>query len=229
MTSSSPPIRVIKLGGSLLDLDDLSERLGRWLAVQSPRRSVMIVGGGSLADAVRAAYRRHALDEETAHWLCVRLLGVTAELVHRLMRGSRLATRYEAICDASATGELVLFESEQFLREVEPSLGFPPLPHTWNVTSDSIAARLAAALGARELVLLKSRLPATGLTTGDLTRKWPRLQSLVEEGYVDDYFPHATCGLVIRAVNLRDPAFTECSITTGQEVPPGAAAPGALG
>jgi hypothetical protein len=55
MTSPRVPIRVVKLGGSLLDLEELPERLTRWIAAQRAMASVMVVGGGWLADALRAA------------------------------------------------------------------------------------------------------------------------------------------------------------------------------
>ncbi len=222
------PVRVVKLGGSLLDFDGLVPRLRAWLAAQPPMQSAMIVGGGSMADAVRDAFARHRLDEQSAHWLCVRLLGVTAELVHRLLPESELVTRWEAIGGGSgveSTGELmvgrasqpatwrrpgkaalqegfsdgpcarlVLFDVEQFLREVEPRLAAVPLPHTWDVTSDSIAARVAELLGAEELVLLKSGLPSP---RGDLAG-W------AASDYVDRYFPVAATRLArVRAVNLR--------------------------
>lgn len=203
MTIPGLPIRVVKLGGSLLDLERLPDRLARWIAAQAAIANVIVVGGGALADAIRAAYKRHGLDEEAAHWLCVRLLSVTAELVHRLMPQSRLASRFDELHNPSEPGSLVLFQTEQFLREVEPGLTPPHLPHSWDATSDSIAARLAVALGAGELVLLKSSLPQPGTT----------IERAAAEGYVDRWFPRAACGLAVRAVNLRDDSFAERVLT----------------
>jgi len=59
------------------------------------------------------------------------------------------------------------------------------LPHSWDVTSDSIAAAAAVAWEAEELILLKScDLPTpTGLA------------NLAEQGQVDPYFPVAARGL----------------------------------
>ena len=86
-----------------------------------------------------------------------------------------------------------------WLAEREPRAGGQPLPLGWHVTSDSIAARLAEALGAEELVLLKSGLP----TTGDPTN-W------AQESFVDGYFSIAAAGLpAIRVVNLRAGADAE--------------------
>jgi hypothetical protein len=108
-------------------------------------------------------------------------------------------SRFDELKETIAAGRLVLFEPEQFLREVEPKLVSRPLPHTWDVTSDSIAARLAAVLQACELVLLKSTLPQPGT----------EIDRAAAEGYVDRYFPVAARGLAVRAVNLRDDAFAE--------------------
>ena len=74
-----------------------------------------------------------------------------------------------------------------------------PLPCTWQVTSDSIAARVAARIGADELVLLKSTLPSAA---SDL-EYWSR------HGFVDGYFASAAAGLAVRAVNLRDTRYAE--------------------
>jgi len=201
--------RVIKLGGSLLDFAGLVPNLRNWLAAQPPMPGVMIVGGGRLADAIRAAFAIHALDEEAAHWLCIRLLGVTAELAARLLPEAVLLKDVEGLLAEEHTARLAILDPEWFLRE-EASLlkricakGIAPLPHSWDVTSDSIAARLAVLLRADELVLLKSSLPADRAT----------LDEAAEAGYVDRYFPAAAAALTrVRCVNLRSDIFEEVSL-----------------
>ena len=201
--------RVIKLGGSLLDLDDLVPRLRTWLAAQQPMPSVMLVGGGRLADAIRDAYAVHSLGEEAAHWLCIRLLGVTAELLAKLLPEATLVRESGELFVAEATRRLVVFDPEQFLRE-EASLierysvgGIAPLPHSWDVTSDSIAARLAVLPHTGELVLLKSSLPSNTAT----------LRQAADAGYVDRYFPTAAADLPrVRCVSLRSDTFAETSL-----------------
>lgn len=190
--------RVIKLGGSLLDCDGLAARFRRWLAQQSPGQNVILVGGGEMADVVRRAFAQHRLDEESAHWLCVRLLSVTAELFARLLPEAAWATRLEELRWAD-THRPVIFDCEHFLR-CDDARSLHPLPHTWEVTSDSIAARLAQRLAAFELVLLKSRLPEPG---------WDLAQAAAA-GYVDRYFPRAARSLPrVRYVNLRHDSFAE--------------------
>ena len=216
---SSFHLRVVKLGGSLLDFDGLVETLRTWLAGQPAMTTVMVVGGGSLADAIRDARARHSLDDEAAHWLCIRLLGVTAELVARLLPEARLIRRLEERFVArtsvrsgglksalqqegdprSRDAGLWILEPEAFLRDEELRLGANPLPHTWDVTSDSIAARLATTLQAQELVLLKSRLPDGA-----------DLDEAVQSGYVDAYFARAVRGVpAVRCVNLRTSGFPQ--------------------
>jgi aspartokinase-like uncharacterized kinase len=191
--------RVVKLGGSLLDFDGLVPRLRAWLAAQTPLANVMLVGGGSLADAIRGAFARHPLGEEAAHWLCIRLLGVTGELVAGLLPEAVLVKRFDELLGERATTRLAVFEPEQFLRDE----AVDPLPHSWDVTSDSIAARVAARLDAAELVLLKSGRPAGRAT----------LQDAADAGYVDRYFPIAAAGLArIRCVDLRSDDFVEVTL-----------------
>jgi aspartokinase-like uncharacterized kinase len=201
--------RVIKLGGSLLDFEGLVPRLRKWLAAQPPMPTAMLVGGGRMADAIRDAYAMHSLGEEAAHWLCIRLLGVTAELVARLLPEATFLRDFDGLLVERDATRPVVFDPERFLRE-EASLAerscagkIAPLPHSWDVTSDSIAARLAAFLRAGELVLLKSRLPDHADT----------LEHAADAGYVDRYFPTAAAGLPrVRCVNLRSGSFAETSL-----------------
>ncbi len=195
-------LRVVKLGGSLLNFDGLVPALRSWLAGQPAIASVMVVGGGSLADAIRDASTRHPLDDEAAHWLCIRLLGVTAELVARLLPEARLIRRLDELCPVSGGPGFWILEPESFLRDEASQVVANRLPHTWDVTSDSIAARLAVALGTRELVLLKSGLPPTS-----------DLDEAARSGYVDAYFPRAAQGVpAVRCVNLRADGFPQVEV-----------------
>lgn len=171
--------RTIKLGGSLLDLDDLAPRIRKWLATEPPMQNVILVGGGRLADGIREAHVRHNLSEEAAHWLCVRILGITAEMVARLLPDSLLVSRLEDLLAVERTDRLLVFECERWLRDLQPSRYGDNLPHTWDVTSDSIAAALAVAITADELVLLKSR---------GFSKSWTSLSDAADAGYVDQYF-----------------------------------------
>ena len=97
----------------------------------------------------------------------------------------------------------VVFAVEDFLRMAEPHCAGPPLPHDWSVTSDSIAARLATAVGAAELVLLKSTRIAPGTSQA----------AAAATGLVDEYFPRAACTVPrVRWVNLRDEAAPEAVV-----------------
>ncbi|MEM7558752.1 MAG: hydantoinase/oxoprolinase family protein, partial [Planctomycetota bacterium] len=50
---SSSEVRVVKVGGSLLDIPNLGDRLASWLSQQPRAVSLFVVGGGGLVDAVR--------------------------------------------------------------------------------------------------------------------------------------------------------------------------------
>ena len=189
------PIRVIKVGGSLLDWPALPMTLRRWLAEQSPGLNVLLCGGGDLADVVRRADRDFQLGESCSHWLCIDVMSITARLLARILGDASLVTDYEELLGRVARGEAggIVFDAALFLRDRESSLPGCPLPHDWSVTSDSIAARLAEAIAADELVLLKSSDPPAG-----------NLAEMVAAGYVDRHFAaYAKITMKLRLVNLR--------------------------
>jgi aspartokinase-like uncharacterized kinase len=191
-------IRVVKLGGSLLDLPDLRDRLRLWLDLQTPAATVLVAGGGKLADAIRAADRVHGLSAEAAHWLCIRAMSVNAHLLQELLPDAVFAPHTVSILRACRQRGLAILDPWPFVHAEERWLSRTPLPCTWDVTSDSIAARLAVLLSARELVLLKSALPDAGTD----------LIAAACSGYVDAFFPQAAAELsVVRCVDLRTDGF----------------------
>jgi aspartokinase-like uncharacterized kinase len=197
----SPPLRIVKVGGSLLSRDDLGERLQRWLAGQPPGTNVLLAGGGSLADAVRDWDRRFGLGQAASHWLCVDLLDSTARVLHLLLRRANVeCPLIRSLREFESTvPTAIVFGPARFLRDEEPALPGVKLPATWATTSDSIAARLAVVAGADELVLLKSSLPSAQLS----------------DNYVDAHFPVAAQTLKrIRLVDLRSAGFPEQPLGT---------------
>jgi aspartokinase-like uncharacterized kinase len=156
---NSQPVRVVKVGGSLLTFPPLAEALDQWLRVQTPARHVLIAGGGELADVIRAMDRRFDLGDEASHWLCIDALGITARLLATLLPHARRVTGLEALRQRLADrqqSEPIVFCPRRFMQREESAVAGAPLPHSWDATTDSIAARLAVAVVADELVLLKS-------------------------------------------------------------------------
>jgi aspartokinase-like uncharacterized kinase len=201
-------LRVVKLGGSLLGLPDLVPRLRSWLARQTPADTVLVVGGGALADAIRAAQCRHNFADSVGHWLCIRAMAIQAEMIAALLPEADRLIQVTAL--QPPAGRLWILDPWQFLREDERRLSSCPLPESWDVTSDSIAARLAEIVHADELVLLKSALPAH-----------PTVAEMAEAGYVDRFFPQAAGAIApLRFVNLRDSSCAQTIIAIDDRVRP---------
>jgi aspartokinase-like uncharacterized kinase len=187
---------VIKVGGSLYDSPDLASRLWQWLQPFLRQRVplVLVPGGGPTADVVRRFDRDHQLGEETAHWLALRALTLNAHFLAALLPEAAVAR--PADCPRLwRRGVLPVLDGLAFAREDEDRAGH--LPHTWDVTSDSVAVRVADVLGAGRLILLKSAAPPAGTDWAEAGRR----------GFVDGYFAEAvasrTTAFPVEAVNLR--------------------------
>lgn len=180
-------LRVIKFGGSLFDVPDLQQLWRSWLQRQEPAANIVIAGGGTLVDAIRSWQAASAIDDAFCHGLSVDAMSLSARWLHKLIAAAALTRNFDDLyhCEPG----IVVFDAADWLRTLED------LPESWNVTSDSISARLAQVLGAQELVLLKSSLPPG------------RNASMIEwakAGFVDRHFPVAAAGLPrIRIINLR--------------------------
>jgi aspartokinase-like uncharacterized kinase len=153
-SSDQNPVRgmpgiVVKIGGgSLASLDDFDAVLAVIDdAVECP--ALIVPGGGLFADAVRDVDQRVGLPDDAAHWMAVLAMDQLAHLiVSRLKRGVLVRESTE-VADVLRQGGVPVLAPYRWLSRIDP------LPHTWDVTSDSIAAWVAGAIGARRLVLVK--------------------------------------------------------------------------
>jgi aspartokinase-like uncharacterized kinase len=179
-----PFVRVVKVGGSLLEWPPLPQALKQWLAAQPPAVNVLVCGGGRFADVIRECDRRFSLGEQQAHWLAIDCMSITARLLAALLPEAGLIEDYCTLLAAARQPYLstIIFNPSEFLNQHEAGLPGILVPRNWSATSDSVAARLAEAIAADELVLLKSADPPGG-----------SLVDLAAAGYVDGHFPCA-CG-----------------------------------
>lgn len=187
---------VIKVGGSLLDWPALPGWLGDYLARRRAEFPIVIAGGGGVTDVVRTLDQIHALGEERSHLLAMHSLDLTARLLAALVPVLDVVERPEAISACWNAGRVPVAIPRTFVDAFQERPG-PRLRHSWDVTSDSIAAWLAVRLGASELVLLKSAPIAPGTDRREAARL----------GLVDPGFPEAAQGVErVVSLNARDPA-----------------------
>jgi aspartokinase-like uncharacterized kinase len=172
---------VVKVGGSLLD-GDLSRLVGVMSEAATRWRLAVVPGGGIFADAVRGACARHAPGEGAAHWMAILAMDQHAHLLADLAPSARLVVTLPEVQAAASSGKLPVLAPYACLRAEDP------LPHGWQVTSDSIAAWIARRTEARRLVLLKSieGVPESGSVLDEVGLSSPALT-----GVVDDYFREA--------------------------------------
>jgi aspartokinase-like uncharacterized kinase len=129
------PFYVLKLGGSLMNV--ARELVSALLDLTTEGYSFLIVpGGGPMADLIRDIFSRHGISQEAAHWMAVLAMeqyayfladGTGAKLTRKIQRsdGLEILLPYQALLDD------------------DRGLG-----HSWNYTSDSIAALVSIRLDA---------------------------------------------------------------------------------
>jgi aspartokinase-like uncharacterized kinase len=140
----------------LFDLPNLSAGLRRFLAGIGTPEIMIVPGGGAAADAIRALDRVHQLGEEASHWLALRAVSLNAWFLHDLLgEPAEVASELAAVRACWRRGVRPILDGLEFARTCDCEQRL--LPHSWDATSDSLAAVAARLLGAKELVLLKSR------------------------------------------------------------------------
>ena len=186
-------IVVIKVGGSLFDLPDLSARLSRLLNDFENARPLIICGGGETANLVRSWDKTYDLGDEAAHWLAIQSLMLNDKLLCELVPNARVVSSQAEAMEVWNDHKLPVLCSYTYLKQTSKA-HIAPLPTSWDVTSDSIAAWVSLTWPAEELVLLKSV---------DLPEEMT-LSALAQAGLIDDYFPHFSESLpALRWCNLR--------------------------
>jgi len=169
--SSRARLAIVKLGGSHANGPHIKD----WLAaIAAEAGAIAIVpGGGPFADAVRSAQASMGYDDSAAHAMALMAMAQFGRALQSLNPALRMTASRSAISRALKDGKVPVWSPETMARAAA-------LPETWALTSDSLAAWLAGALGAGCLVLVKHgrfEVPAVDV------------RDLVARGVVDPLFP----------------------------------------
>jgi aspartokinase-like uncharacterized kinase len=141
----------VKVGGALLARAGALELVARALEAEVARgkRLLVVPGGGPFAETVRAMDAAHRVGDGAAHWMAILGMEQYAHLLAAHIAGARLVEHPGELEAAHRAGALPVLAPYRWLREADP------LPHGWQVTSDSIAAWVAGRVGAHRLILVK--------------------------------------------------------------------------
>ena len=141
---------VIKVGGGLLaDTGSLDTVLREIETVARDCSLLVVPGGGPFADMVRQIDRQIGLSDNTAHWMAILAMDQYAQLIAPRLTNGKLVSASGEIEMAIGRGRIPVLAPYQWMRDADP------LPHSWDVTSDSISAWVAGQVGASRLVLVK--------------------------------------------------------------------------
>ena len=141
---------VVKVGGGLLKSPaELDRVLGAITAASQNRRLLVVPGGGPFADAVRAVDRELHLSADAAHWMAILAMDQCAHVLAERLKGSAVIEDPRAVGMVLKAGHIPVLAPSRWMRAADP------LPHSWDVTSDSIAAWVAGEVAAPNLILIK--------------------------------------------------------------------------
>jgi len=128
---------VLKIGGSLMEQADtlLNEVASHFNGKESKVKVVVVPGGGIFANAIREASRTYSLSDEASHWMAITAMEQYAYLLND-RTGIPLIDETEQIPDGFS-----ILLPYQLLKDTDE------LEHSWDVTSDTIAAWIAKRIG----------------------------------------------------------------------------------
>lgn len=145
---------VVKIGGGLTAIPGALEAVCRvvtWAGLQRPL--LVVPGGGPFADAVRDFDRQVGLSAASAHAMAILAMDQYAYVLAERIGSATVVDDADVAAQALRTPGVAILAPSRWLRTMTT------VPHSWDVTSDSIAALVARALDVERLVLVK---PASG-------------------------------------------------------------------
>jgi aspartokinase-like uncharacterized kinase len=188
---------VIKIGGSLLDTNDLPQKLEQLLKKLRPTCTVVVVGGGKAVREIELNNANKNLFLE--HWDSLQIMTENAIALMSHFKESTMASK-----PFKKTSGLFFLDAHQYCKNDNTLNGEPFLPQTRDVRSDSVALRFAQDFDFSELYLLKS-------VDFPISKNW---EDACNQNYVDPFF----CKLLNN--NKHNPTIHTINIRSSQTFQP---------
>ncbi len=174
---------VIKVGGSLAESEALPALCHQISLLARAHRLLVVPGGGPFADSVRHYYDRWRLSESTAHKMAILAMDQYGYLLCDLMPGSVPVSSFAQVEPVHRGDKIAVLIPSPLLFCLDP------LPHSWKVTADSIAAWVAVQMQARTLVLMKAVDGVHSTFAGEQLLAEATLDQFESGEVVDGYLP----------------------------------------
>src|SRR6056297_1107427 len=165
-------LTVLKIGGSFINQQNLKELKIIIKAIKNinKHKLIIVTGGGKAADFVRGYDNKVQLKASSSHFAAVAAMELNSYLISDFFDDFSFFST-----DFIFSKKINIFLGLDYYREIDPP------PHSWNVSSDSIALELSQRLKADNLFLIKQRTMKNNLEI--------KIQSAADNKLIDSYFP----------------------------------------
>lgn len=142
---------LFKIGGKILeDFENLNSTISQLLQIYNENlleKIIIIPGGGSFANFIRKIYSELKFTEEIAHWMGIISMNYNGLELNKKFPNIEIIENYGRLKEERNI--FCIFLPYEFIKENDK------LPHSWDVTSDSISLFLAKELELNECYLIK--------------------------------------------------------------------------
>jgi len=142
---------LFKIGGKILeDFENLNSTISQLTQLFNEslfEKIIIIPGGGSFANFIRRIYNQLKFTEEIAHWMGIISMNYNGLELSKKFPNLQVVESYEKLKENRKN--ICIFLPYEFIKENDE------LPHSWDVTSDSISLFVGKQLELNECYLIK--------------------------------------------------------------------------
>ena len=142
---------IVKIGGKILEnKENLASTISQFKHIcenNIVQKIILIPGGGTYANFVRKLDKKISIGDELSHWMAIFAMNYNGIRINQEYLQLTCFTNLNEL--KKSKEKIAIFLPYDFLYQLDE------LPHSWSVTSDSIAVYIAHQLGLKDCFLIK--------------------------------------------------------------------------